>query len=116
LGKFYYYRQTKNSTVHATNLEKSRKAMESLMTALHHVELYLRDMPDIMADRALTNHIRSWFANAFLNWLWLRVSNGLNGDQVVAQVHDIFEKEDHEHAGLLIYLFDAWLEKFKTSS
>ena len=112
----YYYRQTKNSTVHATNLEKSRKAMESLMTALHHVELYLRDMPDIMADRALTNHIRSWFANAFLNWLWLRVSNGLNGDQVVAQVHDIFEKEDHEHAGLLIYLFDAWLEKFKTSS
>lgn len=108
----YCYRQTSTSIMHIRSLSKSRKAIQSLMQAAAFVERDLKRMTEFQDSPELIQSIREWFVDAYLRWLWLKVSDGLDRDAVLAEANAVFHEVAPEQAGILGFLLKAWLEQF----
>ena len=108
----YCYRQAPTSMVHVKSLEKSRKAMMSAMQTFAFVERDLQQMEALQDSPKLLQDIREWFANAYLRWLWIPGSDGLDRDAVLAEANAVFHEVAPEQAGILGFLLKAWLEQF----
>ena len=108
----YCYRQSPTSTLHGKSLVKSRKAMESTLAALTCLERDLRSMPELRDDPVLCHRVRQWFAAVYLRWLWLRVSEGLDGNAVLAEAEQVFLEKAPEQAALLSLLLESWTRMF----
>ena len=112
----YCYRQTQTSILHQKTMHKSRKAMESVLHALACLDRDLERMPELLEDARLCHRVRQWFAGVYLLWLWLRVSEGLDGDAVLAEEEQVFREKAPEQATLLRFLLEAWIQQFASPS
>ncbi len=112
----YCYRQSPTSILHDKSLAKSRRAMESTMHALACMERELATMPELRGDSDLCHRVRQWFSNVYLFWLWMRVSEGLNGTDVLAEAEKCFCEKAPEQASLLSFLLEQWVRQFAKPS
>lgn len=110
----YCYRQAPTSMVHVKSVAKSRKAMQSAMKTSACVERELGRMKELQDDLELVQSIREWFADAYLRWLWLPGSDGMDLNAVLKETKSVFHEIAPEQAGLLSLLFSTWLQQFSS--
>lgn len=105
----YYYRKTNDSITRGRNIDKAKKSLRSAVMVHRFLDRYLKRMPDVYMDKAMTKKIHFFFTEAFWTYLFFQVANGLMMKDVMDMSDDVFAElmpEDSEFVG---YLFQKFL-------
>lgn len=104
----YYYRKRQESITNGASIEKSKKAIESIVVGLRYLDEYISVMPDIRDDKVLVSNIRRFFADALFKFLFLKVSSGLNVKDIIKESTEVFNEQTPEQAGILTILLEGY--------
>ena len=104
----YYYRQNPDSTTRGGNIEKLQKALESAIRMHRFVNLYLKRMPDIEADKEMVKKIHDFFTEALWTYLFFKIAKDVPESEIFEMADVVFEKlmpGDSEFVGYLFRKF-----------
>ena len=104
----YYYRQNPDSTTRGGNIDKLRKALESAVRMHRFVNLYLKRMPDIEADKEMVKKIHDFFTEALWTYLFFQIAKDVPESEIFEMADGVFKElmpGDSEFVGYLFRKF-----------
>lgn len=104
----YYYRQNPDSITRGGNIEKLRKALESAVRMHRFVNLYLKRMPDIEADKEMVKKIHEFFTEALWTYLFFKIAKDVPESEIFEMAEGVFKElmpGDSEFVGYLFRKF-----------
>ena len=107
----YLYRQSADSICRGATVEKTRKAVRSILGCLKSVENYMEIMSDIYADNLqLQYHTRYFFAKYLFESYYLEISKGLPVNDILVATYQALDEDKIENTGLFMYLIHEQLK------
>ena len=107
----YLYRQSPESICRGSNLEKTKKAMRSILGCMKSVDKYMAMMSDVYDNNIqLQYDTRYFFARYLFEIYYLRISEGYDISDILIATYHVLDEDKVENAGLLMFLIHDYLK------
>lgn len=109
----YYYRQNPDSITRGGNIEKLRKALESSIRVHRFVNLYLKRMPDVEADKEMVKKIHEFFTEALWTYLFFKIAKDVPESEIFEMADGVFKELMPGDSEFIGYLFRRFYREHK---